>query len=202
LLNSQQETEIAERTGGTESSPADMTDTEVELDGRNAWGRYEEHRHLPVRAIVKDFVASHNPFTPAQIPDMWKDLEDLHKLGILVRDIGVGNYMGGKLIDFSRAWVMPHPGLETMNPDHIQSEPDGLMRTIDECGVLNGWTSDKVLIPDDLLDCYFGRGKKGRYGTDPRQYKWRKQEKDSAVMEAFLARVYPCCRSLVSTLGL
>ncbi len=159
-----------------EFPPVDMTDVEVELNGWNRWNRYEEHRHVPIRAIVKDFVAGHTAFTSAQVPDMWKDLEDLHQLGILVHDFGFVNYMGGKLIDFSRAWVMPHPDMETMDPDDIQSEPEGLVRTIDEWGDVVGWTPDKisVLIPDDLLDCYFGRGKKDRYGTDPRQYKWRK----------------------------
>lgn len=40
---------------------------------------------------------------------MVKDMDDLHKLGILVRDVTVSNYLGGKLIDFSRAWTVPHP---------------------------------------------------------------------------------------------
>jgi hypothetical protein len=33
----------------------------------------------------------HLPFTPEQVGDVWSDLEDLHKLGILVRDIKIGN---------------------------------------------------------------------------------------------------------------
>lgn len=42
---------------------------------------------------------------------MWRDLEDLHTFGILVRDIQFGNYIGGRLVDLSRAWTMYHLGL-------------------------------------------------------------------------------------------
>ncbi|KAJ0121618.1 hypothetical protein J7T55_008784 [Diaporthe amygdali] len=39
---------------------------------------------------------------------MHNDLESLHALGILVRDIHLYNYLGGKLVDLSRAWTMYH----------------------------------------------------------------------------------------------
>lgn len=42
---------------------------------------------------------------------VWRDLDDLHALRILVRDIHMGNYIGGRLADLSRAWAMYHPGL-------------------------------------------------------------------------------------------
>jgi hypothetical protein len=44
----------------------------VEVDGEGPWGREEEHRQLPIRAIVKDLVTHPDPFTPSQVPDMWR----------------------------------------------------------------------------------------------------------------------------------
>ncbi|KAL2147641.1 hypothetical protein VTI28DRAFT_8095 [Corynascus sepedonium] len=78
----------------------------MSLTGATPGGRWEIHRGLPVRAIVKELMANDGnaaagkPFFPSRLRDLWQDLEDLHRLGILVRDINPGNYIGGKLIDF------------------------------------------------------------------------------------------------------
>ncbi|EAQ90445.1 predicted protein [Chaetomium globosum CBS 148.51] len=42
---------------------------------------------------------------------MWADLQAIHSPGILVGDTHGGNYLGGKLVGFSRAWTMYHPAL-------------------------------------------------------------------------------------------
>jgi hypothetical protein len=115
LLTPQQETEVTERARGIYYPPAGPT---APLDGANSWGRWEVHRGLPVRAIVKELGTEHKPFTSTQLSSLWQDLEDLHKLGILVRDISPGNYMGGKLIDFSQSWTMPNPCLQPLSRAH------------------------------------------------------------------------------------
>lgn len=166
----------------------DLTDPDVELDGSNAWNRYEEHRHLPVRAIVKDLQTDGTPFTASQVSQLWDDLEDLHKLGILVQDIGLGNYMNGKLIDFSRSWVMPHPALLRLDPDQRRFDPMYLRSTIVDCSLMDRWPEGELVIPDELYACSMGKGQNDRYGIDPSQYDWRKWEKDLTVSEAFIAR--------------
>lgn len=47
---------------------------------------------------------------------MKEDLDMLYSLGIVVRDIRYGNYLRGKLVDFSRAWTMYHPSLDLTRP--------------------------------------------------------------------------------------
>lgn len=82
------------------------------LDGDGLWGRYAEHRGQPVRCTVKDLVDETQAFEASQAPQLWQDLKDIHALGIMVGDIHLGNYLGGKLVDFSLAWTMYHPGLD------------------------------------------------------------------------------------------
>lgn len=93
---------MAERMTGQDYEP---DDDEASLRGRKIWGRYEQHRGQPIRAIVKDLITD-DGFEVAQISRMWADLEDFHPLGILVRDIHIGNYLHGKLVEFSRSWTM------------------------------------------------------------------------------------------------
>ncbi|AEO63500.1 uncharacterized protein THITE_2039418 [Thermothielavioides terrestris NRRL 8126] len=187
LLTPQQEAEISRLIAGVDYDP---DYAKAELKGRNLWGRWEEHRHLPVRAIVKELVSPQDPFTSAQLSDLWRDLEDLHRLGILVRDINVFNYMGGKLIDFGRAWTIPHPWPLNSAPEQIerlrQQEPSGLQGAIVEWGIGNGWDWGKVVIPDELNKCVTGESQEtDRYGADPRLYDWRKWEKNPAAVDKF-----------------
>jgi hypothetical protein len=121
---------------------------------------------------------------------MWKGLEDLHKLGILVRDIGVGNYMGGKLIDFSMAWTTHHPSFKYMKPVALEEErredPHYLGKAIDELRWREKW--DEVDIPERLLKCALGEGETGKYGVDPAGYNWKKWERYPQTADALLAR--------------
>ena len=102
LLTPQQEAEVAQRVTGEAYNPR---------SGNNFWAREEQHRKLPVRAIVKA-LASETHHDPAHSRDMWTDLQVIHSLGILVQDTHGGNYMDGKLVDFSRAWTMCHPSMD------------------------------------------------------------------------------------------
>lgn len=159
-----------------DDSDEDKARAATELDGYNAWGRYEEHRGYPIRAIVKQLVTDYGPLQAEHFPQMWPDLEGLHKLGILVRDLHVGNYMGGKLIDFSRSWTMYHPSLDRIRLRDVQemlqqeaSELEDLLFVW-----LNRHRTEGVQpeVPQSLQDCALGEN--GNYGTDPREYDWRK----------------------------
>lgn len=186
LLTPQQEAEVTQLTGGVPYSATDKS----RLNGANHWGRLEEHRYLPIRAIVKDIASNHEPFAPTQLPKMWEDLETLHKLGILVRDINVFNYLEGKLVNFSRAWTTPHPWCLALHPDDVRrmrvADPRDLRKAIVELGMEKRWDWDKVIIPDELTKCASGLGKiNDRYGVDPRLYNWRKWEKNPAAVDTF-----------------
>ncbi|KAK4159408.1 kinetochore Sim4 complex subunit FTA2-domain-containing protein [Cladorrhinum sp. PSN259] len=84
-----------------------------ELD--HLWNRKEEFRNEPIRAIVKELVTAPveesylMSFRTSDVKMMWEDLEALHGLGIVVRDINYFNYLEGKLIDFSRSRTAWHP---------------------------------------------------------------------------------------------
>ncbi|KAJ4123089.1 hypothetical protein NW768_010082 [Fusarium equiseti] len=75
----------------------------------------------PVYAIVKDYVPDHrntggHPTAEREmkqqqikrIPQMLRDLHQLHKCGIVVRDLKEQQYYQGKIADFSHAWTVPH----------------------------------------------------------------------------------------------
>ncbi|RSL47619.1 hypothetical protein CEP54_013299 [Fusarium duplospermum] len=74
----------------------------------------------PLMAIVKDWVPGEQPahdestykegewLRPTKFPKMLRDLKELHKCGIVVRDIKAQQYINGTLVDFSHAWTIPH----------------------------------------------------------------------------------------------
>ncbi|KAK3291783.1 kinetochore Sim4 complex subunit FTA2-domain-containing protein [Chaetomium fimeti] len=177
LLTPAQELEITRSIAGSEPSRS------------NIWDRSEEHQHLPIQAIVKDLAESQEPFTAKQVPDMWADLKELHELGILVRDIRIFNYLGGKLIDFSRSWSTPHPGYAALywadEGEERSGDAHGLNKAVIEWGIGNHWDWDEVVIPDEMVNCASGRGP-NQYGVDPRLYNWLKWEKNPVAASAFL----------------
>ncbi len=106
--------------------------------------------NCPVRAIVKDLVGPEVFFfEPEHIGQMAEDLETFHRLGVLVRDIRVGNYLDGKLVDLSRSWTMPHPTLEYISEATLRRnrvwEPQSLHGCIVDLGMDRGWDWDKVV---------------------------------------------------------
>lgn len=75
----------------------------------------------PVMGIVKDWVAPRAPLQtpspddwenrmpqPSQMPAMLRDLHEMHRIGIVNRDINPAQYIDGVLLDFSKAWTIPH----------------------------------------------------------------------------------------------
>jgi hypothetical protein len=147
--------------------PYEPDDDESELNGEKVWHRYEEHRGHPVRAIVKDLVITDKALDAEQIPDMWSDLKELHALGIVVQDIHIGNYLDGKLVDFSRAWTMYHPCLDearVLDLDGVRiKDPRDLEDMIDyTCQYVNK-------VPKELHEC---AQEIGDSRTDPQLYDW------------------------------
>lgn len=163
-----------------------------ELHDSNLWGRGEEHRDLPIRAIVKDLAEDEEPFAAEQVSQMWADLKGLHEIGILVRDINISNYLGGKIIDFGSSWSTPHPGYAAIDRDDLlyerSEDPHGLNEAVLEWGKRNHWDWDQIVIPDELVKCASGRGPENQYGTDPGHYNWLKWEKDPAVASEFIEK--------------
>ncbi|KAK4243471.1 kinetochore Sim4 complex subunit FTA2-domain-containing protein [Corynascus novoguineensis] len=189
---------VTQRARGIEYPPVGPEDV---LNGRNSWGRWEIHRGLPVRAIVKELVANDGdaaagkPFAPSRLRDLWKDLEDLHRLGILVRDINPGNYIGGKLIDFSQSWTVPSPCFDSIHPEWLlkQRRADSLRlhESIVDFGVANRWDwVDPGYDGPTELDAYYADlgddDADGIYGVDPTGYDWRKWDGDLEEVDAFL----------------
>lgn len=163
----------------TEGLNQDYTDWEnhpepLSCDG--VFWRWEIHRHMLLRAIVKDYVEPTDPWTAVQIPQMYADLEDLHKLGILVRDIHRGNYLKGKLLDFSMAWTMYHPCIARINKAGIKKirsrEPYMFERMVDNWAF---YYEEEIEKPEALVNWDAGNNMDD-YGFDPRLYDWQKWE--------------------------
>ncbi|KAH8756245.1 kinetochore Sim4 complex subunit FTA2-domain-containing protein [Diaporthe sp. PMI_573] len=160
----------------TEASGEEWVDWEKHpkpLDCDGIFQRWETHRHQRLRAIVKEYIPSPEPWTASQIPQMYTDLETLHALGILVRDIHPGNYLGGKLVDFSRAWTMYHICLDRSTPGGLHrarlEEPSKFEEMIDMWAFIEGKEIEK---PAGLLRWHSRED--DDLGVDPRQYDWRK----------------------------
>ncbi len=89
LLTPEQELEVGKRCKPINPKDGPIDDPFARRDGPLAFDR-------PVHAIVKGLVnAWPEPlhFTPDQVGQLWNDLQDLHTLGILVRDVTTANYL-------------------------------------------------------------------------------------------------------------
>lgn len=154
------------------------------LNGYNFWRRHEQHRGLPVRAIVKELVPS-KALNPNQAQGMWADLKSLHSLGIFVGDTHGGNYLGGKLVDFSRSWTMYHPALVQIHNSTLQGLMlDELQNLLDHYYFLRNNLSRTIAIPHDLEA--FCSGRIAEYQSLPRAYKWLKWEKNADAAKAYV----------------
>lgn len=180
LLTPEQERHVTEAHGREYVDPETQTGfSSDELDDDSPWYRRGFHRHERLRAIVKDFVEEGTPdFEKSQIQKMYEDIETFHSLGILIRDIHPGNYLGGKIIDFGRSWTMYHPCLDRIEGEDIcqlrQEEPQGFE------DMIIAWANvheTKIPIPKGLKQ--WSGGLEG-CGINPCDYDWRKWEVDDA----------------------
>ncbi|KFH43037.1 hypothetical protein ACRE_062450 [Hapsidospora chrysogenum ATCC 11550] len=81
--------------------------------GYDDWCRRDRHVRKPIMGIVKELLDPRRPhFTPKHYDRMRKDVTDRNALGIVVLDIRAENYIDGRLVDLSKAYVSPHPALD------------------------------------------------------------------------------------------
>lgn len=105
---------VAVRCHGFTSIPAEREDELAEAFSIDNWERpLREYRRpsterQPFRAIVKDLVSHETYFSKKMLRRMKADLFKLRDMLVFVRDVRKVNYLGGKLIDFSVSWTMPH----------------------------------------------------------------------------------------------
>jgi hypothetical protein len=185
LLTHQQEADLAMRVEG-QPTPAPSADAAT-LDGDNFWGQYEQHRGLPVRAIVKELVPCKHP-DPAQAPRMWKDLQALHSLDILVNDTHGGNYLDGKLVDFSRSWTIYHPSLDQITAGELESLMwDELKDLLDYYYEVANSGAGSGIIPRDLEG--FCSSHYGQYTNIPTTYNWLRWAKDPGAEKAYVEQM-------------
>ncbi|KAK8008327.1 hypothetical protein PG991_010878 [Apiospora marii] len=128
----------------------------------DTFGYMERHKGRPFRALVKEFIKTYPdlyPTLPNHGPNnsrlanrffrgakdartLVRGLRMIHKSGILICDINDGNVMNGRLIDFSRAWTVPHPVLnkETMeNPEITMYLMEDGIQDADQVDYLIDW---------------------------------------------------------------
>ncbi|KAK4096568.1 hypothetical protein N658DRAFT_501424 [Parathielavia hyrcaniae] len=182
LLTPEQEADLAQKVTG-ESTPPPDAKADKALNGHDFWRRQEEHRGLPVRAIVKELVPR-GALNPNIAQGMWADLKSLHSLGIFVGDTHGGNYLGGKLVDFSRSWTMYHPAMVQIRNNIRQGMmSEELQHLLDHCYFLKS-SLRAIAIPDDLEA--FCSGHLDEYKGLPWTYNWLKWEKNADAAKAFV----------------
>ncbi|KAH7163846.1 hypothetical protein DER46DRAFT_575193 [Fusarium sp. MPI-SDFR-AT-0072] len=64
-------------------------------EGKECWQRIEADRTVVKRDI-------------GHLPRLLRNLRELHKSGIVIRDLKWQQYLDGQLVDFSFAWTIPH----------------------------------------------------------------------------------------------
>lgn len=136
-------------------------------------------------------------FTNKTLPKMVHGLRKMHKVGIWVRDIHYKNYRAGILIDFSRAWTMPHPYLKREIMDNermIPPEESLVVDAIEMDEIIDWWNkehpqeADKVWVRMLANEDYRWKTRAGRlravhdqYPYRPEEYDWQRAEKARGV---------------------
>jgi len=112
------------------------------------WDRPKEEYDRPIadrqsfRAIVKELVTDPVPFKNNMVRGMLADLRSLRNITVFVRDIRADNYCGGKLVDFSVSWTVPHlmlaDGLRDMDfiEEDIIEELIAFDKMIEDAGIV------------------------------------------------------------------
>lgn len=112
------------------------------------WDRPEEEYDRSIadrqsfRAIIKELVTDPVPFRKNMVRGMLADLRSLRNMTVFVRDIRADNYCGGKLVDFSVSWTVPHlmlaDGLRDMDliEEDIMEELFTFDKMIEDSGIV------------------------------------------------------------------
>ncbi|KAJ4314501.1 hypothetical protein N0V84_008842 [Fusarium piperis] len=92
--------------GAPQRSAASLLVTYSEIKGIvKDWvepARYEGESDIPPQKIDNILAVSH-------FPRMLEELHEIHRCGIVIRDVSISQYVNGVLVDFSLAWTIPHP---------------------------------------------------------------------------------------------
>lgn len=105
------------------------------------WTRPRGQAKLGIRGIIKEYLPDTKAFERKMMPIMRQDMLSLHKLGICVFDLRAGNYMMGKIVDFSQAMVVPHRDLDLKNsPDRAKYHSNADFVAFD--GVVEDWNTE------------------------------------------------------------
>jgi hypothetical protein len=116
---------------------------------------------------------------------MWADLKSLHSLGIFVGDTHGGNYLGGKLVDFSRSWTMYHPALVQIRNSILEGLVlEELQDLLDYYYFKKTFGLRTIAIPHDLEA--FCSGHLAEYKFLPRAYNWLKWEENADAAKAYV----------------
>ncbi|KAK0744467.1 kinetochore Sim4 complex subunit FTA2-domain-containing protein [Apiosordaria backusii] len=194
-LTPEQEADVTQRMLDDGWEPESLSDDDEETDhslGHPMWNRYKYDRDQPIKAIVKELVVDEDGgsavgFTPNDISQMWEDLQGLQRLGILVRDIHLRNYVAGKLVDFGRAWTMFHPCLDQIHPYYLKREREGDLFAFQEL-LIDYWYNEEVTTELEWPKGYTeARDDIENFGIDPRDYDWRKWEESREDADAYVA---------------
>ncbi|KAK8054160.1 hypothetical protein PG996_013461, partial [Apiospora saccharicola] len=120
------------------------------------WYYRDKYAGQPVQALVKDYIDFDHVGYRESDPDAnWRritraidsprtartllsNMNTLHQIGILHRDINSSNVTQGRFLDFSTAWTKPHPCLNT---DQIESARD----PFDQLGITDAYDVDYMI---------------------------------------------------------
>ncbi len=139
LLNLQQETDLAWKVTG-ESSLLPHANV-GKPDGHHFWRRHEQHRELPVWEETRPLRGTKSQLGPWHVAD----LQGLHSLSIFVEDTHRGNYLGGKLVEFSRSCTMCYLAMVQIRDSTLEGLMlDGLQYLLDYYYVLRNSSSKTI----------------------------------------------------------
>ncbi|KAH6658027.1 kinetochore Sim4 complex subunit FTA2-domain-containing protein [Truncatella angustata] len=126
----------------------------------------------PIRAIVKEYIEDGEPFRRPMVPRMQRDFLALHRCGIAHRDTWAKKFRGGKVVDFSTSWTVPHHMLDLAGGDrspgriyeHAGLDAIYFDRMIDEWNERHGYMIWSRITPNVM---YYKRlrGWRGRWDT-------------------------------------
>ncbi|KAI1264459.1 kinetochore Sim4 complex subunit FTA2-domain-containing protein [Xylariaceae sp. FL1019] len=86
----------------------------------------EKLKNEPLRCILKELIEVEDrplELRPRRIPQMIKELHEVHRLGIVLLDVREDNYLNGRMMDFSRSMTVPHPRMHPKLQESIYAKP-------------------------------------------------------------------------------
>ncbi|KAF7545061.1 hypothetical protein G7046_g9649 [Stylonectria norvegica] len=146
----------------------------------------------PLRALVKDFVQSEVMFTRPMVRSMMRNLQEMHRLGIVNGDIKAMNYVDGHLVDFSSATTVPHDELDG-TPRKRREAMDSVLYDLSMFdAIVDEWNAvhhprEKIWLRFEPSEDFIRRLRKGSYEFrakhNPLDYDWKSANSSSRLKE-------------------